>query len=96
LIFGLCCDTNPEQRPNFNFNEIVYMFREESFLDALEIKIGAFRDHQATIAPTQLQAKAPLQLAENQKVVPASVIGYFQRMAEMDNSAKVVRLGKRY
>jgi hypothetical protein len=53
LIFERCCDKRPEQSPNFNIGEIVYMFREESFIEALEVDIRAFKDCQATVAPMQ-------------------------------------------
>jgi hypothetical protein len=79
LIFERCCDANPEQRPNFNFNEIAQMFPEESLLEALEPAIGAFKHHQAMVVPTKLQSKTPVQLAEKPGIIPASVIGYFQR-----------------
>jgi hypothetical protein len=52
LIIKQCRNTKPEQRPNFNFNEIVYMFCEESFPKALEVDIRAFKEYQATVAPT--------------------------------------------
>jgi hypothetical protein len=94
LILQQCCDTNPERRPNFN--EIVYMFREEFFLEALEVGTRAFKRCQATVALTQLRPKTPGQLAEKRKVVPARIIGCFQRMAQMDNTAGIVRLGKCY
>jgi hypothetical protein len=57
LIFDRCCGMNPERRPNFNFNQIVYMFCQESFLEALEVDIGTFKDDQATVAPAQLAEK---------------------------------------
>jgi hypothetical protein len=82
----------PRAASPFDFNAIVYIFREESLLEAPEIDISAFKDYQMTVPPTQLQAKTPVQLAE--EVVPASVTGYFQRMAETDHIAGSVRLGK--
>jgi hypothetical protein len=76
LILERRCDTNPERRPNFNFHfafsEIVYVFREEAFLEALEVGIGAFKVCPVTVAPTKLQAKTPMQLAEKRKVLPAA------------------------
>jgi hypothetical protein len=49
LIFERCCETNPGQRPNST--EIVCMFRGESFLEALEVCIGAFKDYQTMVVP---------------------------------------------
>jgi hypothetical protein len=40
------------------------MFCEESFLEALDFHIGAFKDDQATAGATQLQAMTPVRLAE--------------------------------
>jgi hypothetical protein len=63
--------------------ETVSMFRYESFLEALEVDVRAILDYQATVAPTQLQAKTPGQPAENLNVVPTGIIGHFQCMAEI-------------
>jgi hypothetical protein len=54
------------------------MFREKSFLEALKVDISAFKECEATVAPAQLQAKTPAQLAEKRKAVQASIIGYSQ------------------
>jgi hypothetical protein len=35
----------------------------------------------------QAHAKTPVQLAKNLDFVPAGIIGYFQGMAEMDDTA---------
>jgi hypothetical protein len=96
LTFKGGCDTNAENSPYFHFNEITYIYREESFMEAFEADIGAFKDHQAAIAPAQLQAKAPGQLAEKPRVVPPSIIGYFQRLAEMDDTAGIGRIRRCY
>jgi hypothetical protein len=69
LIFEWCRDANPEQRPNFNFDEVVYKFREESFPEALEVDIRASKHYQTKIAPTQVKTSA--QLGEKGKVVRA-------------------------
>jgi acid stress-induced BolA-like protein IbaG/YrbA len=96
LIIDRCCGTNPEQCPNFNLDEIVYMFRDQSFLEALEVDIGAVKHYQATVVSTQLQAKRQVQLAERRKVVPVSVIGHVQRTAEMADTVGIIWLGKCY
>jgi hypothetical protein len=94
LIFERYCDTNPEH--HHNVNEIGYMIREESFPEALEVDIGAFKESHETVGPTHLQAKAWAQAPEKRKAVPADIIGYFQCMAEMDDTAGIIRLGKCY
>jgi hypothetical protein len=71
----LCCHTNRKQCPNFNFNEIVHIFNKESFLKALKVDIGAFKDYQATVVPTQLQAKTAESLTESEiSSLPASSV----------------------
>jgi hypothetical protein len=87
LIFERGGGTNPEHRPNFNFNEIVYRLRPESFLEVLEVDIRAIRDCQAMAEPAHLQAKAPAHLAEKLNVLPAGIIGHFQRLADIDDTA---------
>jgi hypothetical protein len=88
----LCCHANRGQCPNFNFNEIVHMFGEESFLEALKIDIGAFKDYQVTVVPTQLQAKDTGAARGKRNLVPAGITGHFERMAEMDDTAGSVWL----
>jgi hypothetical protein len=71
----------------------VCRFPEECVLESVEVDIGV-KDYQATVPPTQLQAKTLEQLVEKWKVVLASIICHFQRIAKMDDTAEIVRLGK--
>jgi hypothetical protein len=94
LIVERCWRTKPQRRPKFN--EIVYMFCEKSFQGALEVDIRAFKNYRATVAPAQLQAETPVELAERWKVVPASIIGCLQPLAEMADAAGTLPLEKCY
>jgi TPR repeat protein len=96
LILKRCCDRNSEQRSNFNLSEVVYRIGHESFLEALRVGIAAFKDYHATIAQTQLQAKTSVPIADKRMIVTASIIRDLQRMAEMKDTAGIVRLGKCY
>jgi hypothetical protein len=62
LVFKRCCGANSQQCANFS--EVVHMFCDESFLEALDFHIDAFKEDQATAGATQLQAMTSVRLAQ--------------------------------